>query len=1441
MNTHKNVSSYSYEFENKCNEFEESKKDQNITNLMLGSDIAKKTGYFWENTVYEFIEENIYHFFINGNSNNLKKIEIHDGESKSIIDEILSFFNSPDRERYLKQYTLVPSDSFYSEPNIGHALRTKRNVELNPGKLDLIYMHKDENGKCNISICDIKAALKVKLYHKIQVEIYYEFLESMLNDTAIGDKKLIDKCTISNLGYVWPRATDHPESFERKPIHNFLIDYLNSSQDEEYVNVSLPAGIRYMYPARCEGCIHVDDCIKRIEDSNMELILSPGISEKDVLYLAKNKDLASVKKLSEIYSNIVQEKENSEESKKLIRSCRFFNRMFIKNTKDYNELDEYIKLWKGRKIYKRPNISHPDLSRNEEDVQIFLSAQYEQFSNTIPVFAIYTQIRGKEVSNKIFIAEDLTEKEIEKNFSKFINTLYSELNRAYKKEFSVQIYVEDGIEKYCLEKSLYEYIEKSIPSKNILYKVASVLTWIRSEKTLLSAPNVGCVDISGKNIQKLHESVLCINEITNRLYILHNYISNDLYAICKAFGVKYEKDPIIFNRFNGNIKEAFLYDIYYSENGSNKKVVLEKVLKQKLVAEHNILSRIRNDLDYFPTNENSIDCRKIAKISTFDSNTEYEDSYSDYIDRLKYMTLSESHLNKRQIREPRLHELQESLANKEFIKLEYIGTFNGTSCQASNGKAYSYTRSKNKYYITYSNKPIVKKKSKLKIPIKNNINSPSNDTTEIDKWHLFRVSNRIKKIYRYPALVMERDFYRFVPMWNDEFRPSSPLGAFPIYDINFFKDRRYHWLYEKNKNNNSVKRTNLILVSGIELGKKSDYKDCIVFKKYNDENDLKTWYFLDKLKEDEKIKNIIDNLFDYTPSETKSNKKRPILFDDPDKQKAYESFADNRVSIVIGPPGTGKTFFISKLLLHKCEQNKDKPYRILLTSNSWAAIDNMLKAFNDVTKEDYQNANTIRLDSQNRRDDEIYTVLNYPICPTIVGTTVWQIYNVCYDEITGGFCKNLTFDMIIIDEATQLRAVDALIALSRLKKSGKLLIVGDADQLGSIIRGEYKKRDEKEYLYGSVFEYFYNKYAGSNNIVQINQCRRMNEVITRYLANTLYGDYYSTVAEKSGNSITVSHALSSRIKKGFANKNASKDPFAPLLDPSFQLTVCYIENADYDAYDINDVEISLTADITIDLQKNIINRKNPDTPVDFNTFWGINTNQDDETIQDNENNDNNESKEESGWDINEGMIGIVSPYNKLNEDIQDVIASRYDSLSDKLKDSLGITYDRETISEIVKCSTVDKFQGQERDIIITCYGERDVDSLMLIKDFVYNSNRLNVAMSRAKKKCIIILSEALAKRHQDCYEENDERVIKGTEFICCLKDYMKENTLPDEFGEYKQRDFYFDYQFPEKDKNVTGKKSKDKKVKTSEIIDKKVRIHVYQKGYNLKPTDTDQQ
>lgn len=58
--------------------------------------------------------------------------------------------------------------------------------------------------------------------------------------------------------------------------------------------------------------------------------------------------------------------------------------------------------------------------------------------------------------------------------------------------------------------------------------------------------------------------------------------------------------------------------------------------------------------------------------------------------------------------------------------------------------------------------------------------------------------------------------------------------------------------------------------------------------------------------------------------------------------------------------------------------------------------------------------------------------------------------------------------------------------------------------------------------------------------------------------------------------------------------------------------------------------------------------------------------------------------------------------------------------------------------KLIAADTIDKMQGQEREVIIYSLVSGDIDYITEMAEFLYNPNKMNVAFSRAKSKLIIV-------------------------------------------------------------------------------------------------------
>jgi superfamily I DNA and/or RNA helicase len=94
-----------------------------------------------------------------------------------------------------------------------------------------------------------------------------------------------------------------------------------------------------------------------------------------------------------------------------------------------------------------------------------------------------------------------------------------------------------------------------------------------------------------------------------------------------------------------------------------------------------------------------------------------------------------------------------------------------------------------------------------------------------------------------------------------------------------------------------------------------------------------------------------------------------------------------------------------------------------------------------------------------------------------VGSTVWSLWKQMRamngassdEEDAGDAPVRPLFDVVVIDEASQMKVADSLIALSSIRRGGRVILCGDDRQLAPIIRGSY---DAENTLFGSAFSHF---------------------------------------------------------------------------------------------------------------------------------------------------------------------------------------------------------------------------------------------------------------------------------------------------------------------------------------------------------------------------------
>ncbi len=148
-------------------------------------------------------------------------------------------------------------------------------------------------------------------------------------------------------------------------------------------------------------------------------------------------------------------------------------------------------------------------------------------------------------------------------------------------------------------------------------------------------------------------------------------------------------------------------------------------------------------------------------------------------------------------------------------------------------------------------------------------------------------------------------------------------------------------------------------------------------------------------------------------------------------------------ALIHGPPGTGKTYTIARLI----RALVDRGDRVLLAAFTNRAVDNALEALREQGFEDVQRVGTktgiredmldLRLEQRGEPNERAGALRNAPV---VAATTAS-----CGSRIM----REQSFDVAVVDEASQLTEPNAMAALNR---ADRFVLVGDHQQLPPVVQ-----------------------------------------------------------------------------------------------------------------------------------------------------------------------------------------------------------------------------------------------------------------------------------------------------------------------------------------------------------------------------------------------------
>jgi chemotaxis protein histidine kinase CheA len=321
----------------------------------------------------------------------------------------------------------------------------------------------------------------------------------------------------------------------------------------------------------------------------------------------------------------------------------------------------------------------------------------------------------------------------------------------------------------------------------------------------------------------------------------------------------------------------------------------------------------------------------------------------------------------------------------------------------------------------------------------------------------------------------------------------------------------------------------------------------------------------------------------------------------------------------------------------------------------------------------------------------------------VLGGTIWAVRKVFKER----FNQPPRFHMVIVDEASQMLLSDAYHPLRYLlKDEGRLILAGDDQQLPPIINGEYPELPPSEpVLFSSIFNAFRHKDVNQECTSMLIENWRMNQSLVELPSNTIY---------KTSDPKMKYHAANDKIA-------TQSFPLKKLKDDQFYYINKGVETTETVSHPL--LKLFLDGDsplvvvlLKVDTYSEIGNFPHSDLIAAFTSAVRKTFNKAEGTTEDN---------------LWREKLHIVAPHHIQRQAI-------FNSIYGSKKWNQDWHKEAEPFIE-----TVEKTQGREVDCTIVDYGLLNTSQIKNELRFIYSRPRLNVSLTRAKKKCLVVVSDIL--------------------------------------------------------------------------------------------------
>lgn len=443
----------------------------------------------------------------------------------------------------------------------------------------------------------------------------------------------------------------------------------------------------------------------------------------------------------------------------------------------------------------------------------------------------------------------------------------------------------------------------------------------------------------------------------------------------------------------------------------------------------------------------------------------------------------------------------------------------------------------------------------------------------------------------------------------------------------------------------------------------------------------------------------------------------PFNLNQPQKDAILKSLNTENFNLILGMPGTGKTFLIALLLFCLVKLNK----KVLITSYTHTALDNIIKAYLHRFKSHAKVVTRLRQSKTNT--DKDISDLNYD--PSAFNHSddladfikMKQLYFTTCLSLRCPILQKVKFDYVIVDEASQ--TLEPII-IESLFFSKKFVLIGDYFQLTPLVKS---KDSLAKGMAVSLFERLSKLHL--KQLCRLTDQFRMNKDIMT-ISNVLVYENYLKPAND--------HIANQKLKLDFGGERAAQFAQEQIWVKeilTWEPGVIMVDVDPFEHWRKNSQEVRQLKENKIkteSFKKRSLNSKQSQSK----PLSQLSAQRDSQSCNDTsfllEEEDNiylTEQLEEDisvlliekfiKYGIDPAQITVITPYNTERA----YLYSRLDNND-------------------VEVLTIDKSQGIDRDMIVfVCPCRMDRDDSELLS----NWRRINVAFTRAKKKLMFVGSK----------------------------------------------------------------------------------------------------